>query len=51
MSRKHFVILAKNISQIPNMEIRLQSAIETAKLCAAVNPRFDQARFFEACGV
>ena len=51
MTRKHFVILAKKISEIPNKEIRLQNAIETAKICASVNPRFDQARFFEACGV
>lgn len=51
MSRKHYVILADSIRQITNMEARLSAAIAVARACSADNMRFDNARFFEACGV
>ena len=51
MSRKHYVILAESIKQISNMEARLSAAIAVARACSADNMRFDNGRFFEACGV
>jgi hypothetical protein len=51
MSRKHYVILAESIKQIANMEARLSAAIAVARACSSDNMRFDNARFFEACGV
>jgi hypothetical protein len=51
MTRKHFVAMAKEISQEPNMAIRLQMAINFCRVAQMANPRFDQARFLEACKV
>jgi hypothetical protein len=51
MTRKHFIAMAKEISQEPIMAIRLQMAINFCKVAKTVNPRFDQTRFLTACGV
>jgi hypothetical protein len=51
MTKKHFVAMAKEIAQMPNMAERLTVAIAFCKVAAMVNPRFDQARFLTACGV
>jgi hypothetical protein len=51
MTRKHFVAMAKEISQEPNMAIRLQMAINFCRVAQMANPRFNQARFFEACKI
>ena len=51
MTRKHFIAMAKEISQEPTMAIRLQMAINFCKVAKMTNPRFDQARFLTACGV
>jgi hypothetical protein len=51
MTRKHFVAMAVEIKEIANMEARLQAAIAFCKVAKAVNSRFDQSRFLDACGV
>jgi len=51
MSKKHFVAMAREISAMPNMAQRLATAIAFAKVASQANPRFDQARFLDACGV
>ena len=51
MTKKHFIAMAKEISQEPNMAIRLQMAINFCRVAQLVNPRFDQAKFLDACGV
>jgi hypothetical protein len=51
MTKKHFIAMAKEISQMPNMAERLTVAIAFSKVAASTNPRFDQAKFLEACGV
>jgi hypothetical protein len=51
MTKKHFVAMAKEISQMPDMAQRLTVAIAFCKVAASANPRFDQAKFLDACGV
>jgi hypothetical protein len=51
MTKKHFVAMAKEIAQMPNMAERLTVAIAFCKVARATNSRFDQARFLDACGV
>ncbi|CAB4125630.1 hypothetical protein UFOVP181_467 [uncultured Caudovirales phage] len=51
MSRKHFITLAQEISNIPNMEARLLAAIAVARAAQTHNDRFDQQRFLDACKV
>jgi hypothetical protein len=51
MTRKHFVAMAREISLMPNMADRLKVAIAFCKVAQTANPRFDQAKFLDACGV
>ena len=51
MTRKHFIAMAKEISQMPNMAHRLASAIAFCQVAQTTNPRFDQAKFLNACKV
>lgn len=51
MTRKHFVAMAKEIAQMPNRADALTVAIAFCKVAAMTNPRFDQAKFLDACGV
>jgi hypothetical protein len=51
MSRKHFVAMAREISAMPILSERLAAAIAFCKVARASNPRFDQARFLDACKV
>ena len=51
MTRKHFIAMAQEISQMPNMAHRLASAIAFCKIAQVTNPRFDQAKFLNACKV
>jgi hypothetical protein len=51
MTRKHFIAMAKEISSMPNMAQRLTVAIAFCKVASQTNPRFDQAKFLDACGV
>jgi hypothetical protein len=51
MSKKHFVAMAKEISLMPNKAQALATAIAFCKVAQTANPRFNQARFLEACGV
>lgn len=51
MTKKHFEALAKYISGIIDPTMRLNAAIAVASACKEVNPRFDETKFFNACGV
>jgi hypothetical protein len=51
MTKKHFVAMAREISQMPDMTQRLATAIAFSKVAQATNPRFDQAKFLDACKV
>ena len=51
MTRKHFIAMAREISEIDNMASRLQAAIAFCKVAQIANPRFNQAKFLDACKV
>jgi hypothetical protein len=51
MTRKDFILLAKNIALIDNYEIRFNAFINTVKICKQSNPRFDLIKFADACNV
>lgn len=51
MTRKHFEVLAKNISEIADRDARLIAAIAVARAAIEINPRFDPSKFYKACGV
>jgi len=51
MTKKHFIAMAREISQMPVLSERLTVAIAFCKVARAANPRFDQARFLDACKV
>ena len=51
MSKKHFELLARYISAMIDPHCRLNAAVAVASACKQANPRFDQDRFFAACGV
>ena len=51
MSKKHFELLAKYIESIMDPHCRLQAAVAVASACQEANSRFDQQRFFAACGI
>ena len=50
LSRKHYVAIASKVaSKVHNYETRQALASELAVIFAEDNPRFDVARFTEAC--
>ena len=51
MSKKHFELLAKYISSMIDPHCRLNAAVAVASACREANSRFDEQRFFAACGV
>ena len=50
MSRKHFVEIAKIVSNTPE-STREALALYFVRMFQAENPRFDPSRFLKACGV
>lgn len=48
MSRKHYVAIARAVDLADN---KVDVAYNLASIFANDNPRFDRARFLEACGV
>ena len=51
MSKKHFIAMAREFARIENIECRRQAAEAFAVIAKQVNPAFDRARFFAACGL
>jgi hypothetical protein len=51
MSKKHFELLAQYISNIIDFNCRLNAAVAVASACKQANSRFDEQRFFAACGI
>jgi hypothetical protein len=51
MTRKHFVAMAREISQMPDRKSARITAEAFAQVARTVNPRFDMNRFLTACGV
>lgn len=51
MSRKHFQLLADAIRTITDLAERRRAAELIAAVCRSANSRFDQQRFFAACGL
>ena len=51
MTRKHFVAMAQEISQMPDRESARIAAEAFAAVARKVNSRFDTNRFLTACGV
>lgn len=51
MTKKHFQAIAESIAKIQDMNERKRQAEFQAELCKAANPRFDEKRFFAACGI
>ena len=51
MTKKHFIAMSKEISQMSDRAEARIIAVVVCKVAQTTNPRFDQARFLEACGV
>lgn len=51
MTKRHFELLARYISGIMDPHARLQAAIAVASASKEANPRFDEQRFYRACGI
>jgi hypothetical protein len=51
ITKKDLIAMAKTVATIVDPYARTQAAIDAARVCAASNPRFDYARFYQACGV
>ena len=51
ITQKDLIAMAQTVATIVDPYARTQAAIDAAKVCAASNPRFDYARFYQACGV
>jgi hypothetical protein len=51
MSRKHFIQLAAIVKGISDETERKRTAELIAAVCISSCPRFDRARFLNACGV
>ena len=51
MTKKHFIAMAKEISQMPDRKSARITAEAFCKVAQTTNPRFNQSRFLEACGV
>ena len=51
MTKKHFIAFAKSICQLPDEGQRRIMAKIVCDVAMADNPRFDVARFLEACDV
>ena len=51
MTRKHFIAMAREISEMQDRKAARIVAEAFAQVARAVNPRFDFGRFYTACGV
>lgn len=51
MTKKHFIAMAKEISQMSDRKSARIAAEAFAQVACSVNPRFDQTKFLTACGV
>ena len=51
MTKKHFIVLAREISHIPDMTARKFAAAAVANAAIQSHDRFDRSRFYTACGV
>jgi hypothetical protein len=51
MTKKHFIAMAREISQMPDRKSARTTAEAFCKVAQTTNPRFDQARFLTACKV
>ena len=51
MTKKHFIAMAQEISQMPDRKSARIAAEAFAQVARAVNPRFNFDRFYTACGV
>ena len=51
MTKRHFIALAREISEIQDYAARCLAADAVARAAAQFNPNFDRARFLAACGV
>lgn len=51
LSRKHFIELAKIVSNIEDCETRQKVGKEVADFCLTENPFFNKELFYEAAGV
>lgn len=51
MSKKVLILLAEEISRIGNPGSRLDAHNAVARVAAYVNPLFDAAKFYKACGL
>lgn len=51
MTRKHFIAMAQEISQMSDRKAAKVVAEAFAQVAVTVNPRFNFNRFYTACGV
>lgn len=51
MSKKHFKVLAEEISLIEDLDARWEAAHAVVRACVRLAPNFDREKFVEACGL
>ena len=54
MTRKDYVAFAQIVKELDEFRfdnVMVEAAVRMARLFAADNPRFDDRRFFDACGI
>ena len=51
MTRKHFIAMAREISEMQDRKSARIAAEAFAAVASAINPRFNFSRFYTACGV
>lgn len=51
MTKKHFAMVARIVSEIQEVGIRKEVALNFAQSFQDENPRFDITRFVKACGL
>jgi hypothetical protein len=51
MTKKHFIAMAREISQMPDRQSARITAEAFCRVAQTANSRFNPARFLEACGV
>lgn len=51
MTEKHFKFVAELLTDVPFLQLRKELANKACKMFKAENPKFNKAKFLEACGL
>jgi hypothetical protein len=51
MTKQHFILIAKHIAALQNIEQRQAAAAAVGVACGVINDRFNLVKWYKACGV